>query len=127
MQNNKKRNGSFLSRIEKKITNIGKSVNIMERNTMARIISDEETDEIAEMIRLAQSEINNEIRYKAKQILGNVTRFDKNNLIVSLSEKEETKSNEIFEPFIDKGYTVVSLSDNYEPFKGYNVYLVSWK
>ena len=98
----------------------------MEKESVARIITETEADRIAEIIRDAQMTINNEIRFRAHQSFDNLTRFELNNLFVSLSEKEEPYSNEIFEPFIAKGYTLTPLSV-FEPFADYSVYLLSWK
>ena len=113
--------GSFFKRLSK----LG-GMNIMEKDSIARFINETEADKIAELIRDAQSSINREIRFRIHQPLSNFTKFEQNNIIVSLTNEEEKHSTEIFEPFIAKGYNITPLAE-YEPFSGYNVYVVSWK
>ncbi len=130
MQNNKKSNesrfGALFRKIERKITGIGKNVTIPERDKISTYISEVENDDVTELIREAQYLISNEIKFRAHQPIGAVTRFERNNLVVSLTENEEQHSAEIFEPFVSKGYTVTDLTE-YDPFAEYHVHLVSWK
>ena len=117
---------ALLTRLEKRLSSFGRRINIVEKETVSRLVSDTEEDEILDMIRTAQAAINGEIRFRAHQPYGSITKFERSNLVVSLSEDEERHKTEIFEPFIEKGYTVTPLEE-YEPFGGYHVYLVSWK
>lgn len=130
MQNNKKQNesrfGTLLRKIERKLSGYAKNVTIPEREKISTYISESETDEIEEVVREAQYQINNEIKFRAHQPIGAITRFERNNLVVSLTENEEQHSAEIFEPFVSKGYTVTDLTE-YDPFAEYHVHLVSWK
>ena len=117
---------TLLKRLGRKLSSFGKGVNIIDKETVSRLVNDTETSEITEMIRLKQTEINSEIRFRAHQPYGEITKFERSNLIVSLCEDEERYKTEIFESFINKGYAVTPL-EVYEPFADYNVYLVSWK
>ena len=125
-QQNGTRFDALLNRLEKRLSSFGKRINIVEKETVSRLVNDTEEDEILEMIRTKQGEINGEIRFRAHQPFGAITKFERSNLVVSLSEDEEQHKTEIFKPFIEKGYAVTALED-YEPFGGYHVYLVSWK
>lgn len=127
MQNEKKTNkvGRLIRKAERKLQNLGKGINIPDKDTMSRIINDAKEEEVSEMIRERQYGINNEIRFRVKQPNDAITDFERNNVVVSLSNTEESHSSEIFAPFVEKGYTVTKLAE-YEPFVEYNVYLVSW-
>ena len=118
--------GTLLRKLEKKLNPFVKHLKVAEKDKLSGIITDAENEEILEMIRTMQFQINNEIGFRVRQPLETITRFERSNLIVSLSDKEDKHSDEIFEPFISKGYTVISLKE-YEPFGDYHVYLVSWK
>ena len=122
-QQNKK-NG--LNTLFQKVSKRWNRINIMEKESVARLLNETEADKTAELIRNAQANINHEIRFRVHQPIGNFTKFEQNNLIISLTEEEEKHSNEIFAPFIAKGYTIIPLAE-YEPFTGYDVYLLSWK
>ena len=129
MQNKKQndsRFGTLLRKIERKLSGYTRNVNIAERETISTYISESETDNIDEIVRETQYQINNEIKFRAHQPIGAVTRFERNNLVVPLSETEQAHSDEIFAPFLEKGYSVTDLKD-FEPFSDYHVYLVSWK
>ena len=125
-KNNETRFGTLLRKLERKLNPFGKHLKVVEKEKISGMITDAENEEIFEMIRTMQFQINNEISFRVKQPIDSITRFERSNLIVSLSENENKHSDEIFEPFLSKGYTVVSLM-NYEPFGEYYVYLVSWK
>ena len=125
-KNNETRFGTLLRKFERKLNPFGKHLKVVEKDKLSGMITDAENEEILEMIRTMQFQINNEISFRVRQPLETITRFERSNLIVSLSDKEDKHSDEIFDPFISKGYTVVNLND-YEPFGEYHVYLVSWK
>ena len=125
-KNNETRFGTLLRKLERKLNPFGKYLKVAEKDKVSSIIAEAENEEIMEMIRTMQFQINNEISFRVKQPIDSITRFERSNLIVSLSENENKHSSEIFEPFVSKGYTVVSLKA-YEPFVEYHVYLVSWK
>lgn len=125
-KNNETRFGTLLRKLERKLNPFGKHLKVVEKDKLSGMITDAENEEIMETIRTMQFQINNEIGFRVRQPLETITRFERSNLIVSLSDKEDKHSDEIFEPFISKGYTVVSLKD-YELFGDYHVYLVSWK
>lgn len=123
---NENRFGTLLRKIERKLNPFGRHLNIADREKMVRMVNDAESDEILEMVRTMQFNINGEINFRVRQPRDSITRFERNNLIVSLSEIENLHSDEIFEPFIEKGYSVTDLTV-FEPFGEYHVYLVSWK
>ena len=125
-KNNETRFGTLLRKLERKLNPFGKHLKVVEKEKISGMITDAENEEIFEMIRTMQFQINNEIGFRVKQPIDSITHFERSNLIVSLSDKEYKHSDEIFEPFLSKGYTVVNLKD-YEPFGEYHVYLVSWK
>ena len=125
-KNNETRFGTLLRKLERKLNPFGKHLKVVEKDKISSMITEAENEDTLEMIRTMQFQINNEISFRVRQPLETITRFERSNLIVSLSDKEDKHSDEIFEPFISKGYTVVSLKD-YEPFDEYHVYLVSWK
>ncbi len=123
---NESRFGTLLRKIERKFNPFGRHLNIADKDKMARMVNDAESDEVLEVVRSVQFHINGEIHFRVRQPMDSITRFERNNLIVSLSDTENLHAKEIFEPFEEKGYHVVSLRD-YEPFSDYHVYLVSWK
>jgi hypothetical protein len=125
-KNNETRFGTLLRKLERKLNPFGKHLKVVEKDKISGMITDAENEDTLETIRTMQFQINNEIGFRVRQPLETITRFERSNLIVSLSDKEDKHSDEIFEPFISKGYTVVSLKE-YEPFGDYHVYLVSWK
>lgn len=125
-KNNETRFGTLLRKLERKLNPFGKHLKVVEKDKLSGMITDAENEEILEMIRTMQFQINNEIGFRVRQPLETITRFERSNLIVSLNDKEDKHSDEIFEPFLSKGYTVVNLK-NYDPFWAYHVYLVSWK
>ena len=125
-KNNETRFGTLLRKLERKLNPFGKHLKVVEKDKLSGMITDAENEEILEMIRTMQFQINNEISFRVRQPLETITRFERSNLIVSLNDKEDEYSGAIFEPFEEKGYHVVSLRD-IEPFGEYHVYLVSWK
>lgn len=125
-KNNESRFGTLLRKLERKFNPFGRRLNIADKDKVARIVNESEYDNISEIVMDTQCQINSEITFRVRQSIDSITRFERNNLIVSLSETEEKHSSEIFEPFIQKGYSVTDLKD-FEPFKDYHVYLVSWK
>ena len=124
MQSNKIE--EFLKKTENKLRGLRRRVNIADSSSISTLIKNAETDEIVEMINDIQYDINSVIRYRAHLSVGSITDFERNNYIVSLSEKQAKYSSEIFAPFIEKHYIVTDLG-KFEPFTGYNVYLLSWK
>lgn len=118
--------GTLLRKIERKLNPFGRHLNIADKDKMARMVNDAESDEVLELVRNIQFHINGEIHFRVRQPMECITRFERNNLIVSLSETENLHAKEIFEPFVEKGYFVTDLKE-FEPFSEYHVYLVSWK
>lgn len=125
-KNNETRFGTLLRKIERKLNPFGRHLNIADKDKMARMVNDAETDEVLEIVRTVQFNINGEIKFRARQPIDTITRFERNNLVVSLSDTENIHTSDIFAPFIEKGYTVTDLKE-FEPFSEYHVYLVSWK
>lgn len=125
-EENTKTKGGFLNRIGTRLSNLTNHVNILDKDTLSKIVSNAKTSSIESMVHDLQYNINNSIRSHAHAQAGNLTEFEKSNLIVSLSDIEAVHADDIFAPFIDKGYKVLLLNE-YEPFREYNVYLISWK
>ena len=125
-EENTKRKGSLLNRLGTRLSYLTSHVNILDKDTMSRIVNNARTNSIDNMVHEIQYNINNSIRSRVHAQSGNLTDFEKSNLIVSLSDIEALHAADIFAPFIDKGYKVLLLNE-YEPFSEYNVYLISWK
>ena len=125
-ENTKRTGENLLNRIVKRFTGLTNHVNILDKDTLSKVVSNAKTNSIESLVHDLQYNINNSIRIHAHAQTGNLTEFEKSNLIVSLSDVEAVHAADIFAPFIDKGYKVLLLNE-YEPFREYNVYLISWK
>lgn len=125
-EENTKTKGGFLSRIGTRLSNLTNHVNILDKDTLSKIVSNAKTSSIESMIHDLQYNINSSIRSHAHAQAGNLTEFEKSNLIVSLSDNENEYAEDIFAPFLDKGYKVFPMN-TYDNFREYNVYLISWK
>ena len=60
-KNNETRFGTLLRKIERKLNPFGKHLKVVEKEKISGMITDAENEEIFEMIRTMQFQINNEI------------------------------------------------------------------
>lgn len=77
-------------------------------------------------IRCHQENISNIIKSKCYQSFKGDTDFSSFYCVYDFNEDMKEYIDEVFKPFKDNGYTIISLSDKVDEINRSNVYLISW-
>lgn len=84
-------------------------------------------DKVERIINRERERVNTEIRIQMNSVFGpGMSKFDCYNVVVSFVDDLKPYINDILQPFVDRGFKIIRISDNIEEIKDENVYLINW-